>query len=409
MAYSSGSSSLVQGISVRQVHRFSRVALLSVLVLTALALAVCVLMDPAIETMSKLLLWVTLAWGVVATVYVTRAFMAARRLNREKGVELEGLTDLLTGLPNRKGLISALEGQDMMTTDLTHRVRIVDIDLVNLNKINYEFGQMVGDAVLKDIADLLLERVPQRDLVGRLGGDEFLVILPDASLVEAEELAKALQEAIAGYRLDLDDRGEVHGLGANVSVAAYIPEQASLHETVVTAKESTAHGALPEGAAGEPTVYHLPRITLGAFAVHRWESLEKESRDGFKVWQRERNDDMTEAMARDIVRMLDEKAESNYADFVTAVPGSGGRSSPTRALAYEVANELGIPYRDVMRADVSGPETRSVEPAVDASLAKGDGVLLVSDVVSSGILERRCVRRLSAEGVHVTVVAWASY
>ena len=62
-----------------------------------------------------------------------------------------------------------------------------------------------------------------------------------------------------------------------------------------------------------------------------------------------------------------------------------------------------------MRADVSGPETRSVEPAVDASLAKGDGVLLVSDVVSSGILERRCVRRLSAEGVHVTVVAWASY
>ena len=143
--------------------------------------------------------------------------------------------------------------------------------------------------------------------------------------------------------------------------------------------------------------------------MHRWEGLEKDLRDGFKVWQREPNTEVTELMARDIVRMLDEKAEVSFADFVTAVPGPAGRSSPTRSLAQQVADQMGIPYRDVMRADVSGPETRSVEPTVDAALEKGSAVLLVSDVVSSGILERRCVRRLSAEGVHVTVSAWAAY
>jgi orotate phosphoribosyltransferase len=74
-----------------------------------------------------------------------------------------------------------------------------------------------------------------------------------------------------------------------------------------------------------------------------------------------------------------------------------------------VANLVGVPYRDVMRADASGPESRTVEPAVDAVIEKGDGVLLISDVISSGIVERRCVKKLSAAGAHVQVVAYAAY
>ena len=263
--------------------------------------------------------------------------------------------------------------------------------------------------MLKDVADLLRDTVPGQNLVGRLGGDEFLIILPSADLTDAEDLARTVQQAIADYRLNLEERGEVHGLKANISVAVYMPEQASLHETVVAAKEATAHGKVVEASSGEPTFYHLSRITLGAFAVHRWEGLDKERRDEFKLWQRDPNEALTEHMVNDIIRMLDEKTESHWADFVTAVPGPGGRNSPTRALASSVAARLNIPYRDVMRADASGPETRSVEPAVDAVLHKGSGVLLISDVVSSGILERRCVRRLSAEAVHVTVAAWAAY
>ena len=62
-----------------------------------------------------------------------------------------------------------------------------------------------------------------------------------------------------------------------------------------------------------------------------------------------------------------------------------------------------------MRADTSGPETRSVEPAVDAVIDKGEAALLVTDVISSGILERRCVKKLAAAGAHVHVAAWAAY
>ncbi len=183
---------------------------------------------------------------------------------------------------------------------------------------------------------------------------------------------------------------------------------------MVSAKTATAHGKLAETGPGEEEgYYHIPRITLGAFAAHRWQSLEKSEQEAYKQWKRELTDSVTERMRDDVTRMLDEKAETRWADFVTAVPVAGGvgggRTYAARELAEAVARQLGVPYRDVMRADSSTGENRTVEPAVDAVIEKGDCVLLISDVVSSGIVERRCVKKLAAAGAHVQVAAWAAY
>jgi len=337
-----------------------------------------------------------------------------RNYDRRSSAEL-GVTDPLTGLPNRRGLMNELESYDLTPQEFGKRVRLIDADLINLNRVNYEYGQAVGDAVLQDLANVLRTTVPAGNLVGRLGGDEFLVIMPQASQSDAESLAESIKQAIADYRLSLGDRGEIHSLKAHVSMAAYVPERASLHETVISAKEATAHGRLPdmEDDGEGPTHYHVPRVTLGTFAVHRWQDLDKDEQEKFKVWKREFTGPMTERMATEIVHMLDEKADSNWAEFVTAVPAAGGagggRTYAARHLAQEVAKQLGRPYRDVMRADASGPEMRTIEPAVDAVIEKGDAALVVSDVISSGIIERRCVKKLSAAGAHVQVVAWAGY
>lgn len=397
-------------VSVQKVSVRARRTLLCALVLNALLWMLCTFLGRGGFTKSwaYLGLWSLFAWSIVVTVYAVRTYMVVRRYGKG-GAAGPGMTDLLTGLPSRQGLLSALEGYDLSVEELGKRARLIDVDLINLEKVNYEFGRMVGDAVLQDIADLLRQKVPEQDLVGRLGGDEFLIIMPQATVSEADELAAALGKSIAGYRLGLGERGEVHGIKANVSVSAYVPEQASLHETVVSAKEATAHGRLPQMAGEGQTYYHVPRVTLGAFAVHRWEGLDKKERDHFKLWQREPEEALTARMSSDIAHLLDERAERHWVDYVTAVPRPGGRASATRRLAEAVARHLGVPYRDVMRADTSGPETRTVEPAVDAVIDKGDGILLVSDVISSGILERRCVKKLSAAGAYVQVAAWSAY
>jgi len=393
----------------------SRRCALSAMVLSALLLAASYALGSRPETnfWARLGLWAMFAWSLVVLAYSVMAFWRAHTFSKRKSADF-GLTDPLTGLPNRKGLLTELERYDVSPREFGRRVRLIDIDLLNLDRVNYEFGQMVGDAVLQDLANVLRSTVPEGNLVGRLGGDEFLVIMPQGTASEAEKLANSLREAITNYRLNLGERGEVHSLKANISVAAYVPEQASLHETVISAKSATAHGSLPEMETDEGTsFYHVPRVTLGAFAVHRWQKLSKREQDEFKLWKRELNAAITERMASEIVRLLDEKAEANWVDFVTAVPApggiGGGRTYGARHLAQAVAKLLGVPYRDVMRADASGPESRSVEPAVDAVIDKGDGVLLVSDVISSGILERRCLKKLSAAGAHVQVVAWAAY
>ncbi len=386
----------------------SRRTMLCALVLNALLWMVCALLAPkeSVRPWARVGLWGLFVWSLVVTAYAVYTYLTARSFTREVS---STMTDALTGLPNRKGLVAELDSYDAEIEEFGRRVRLIDVDLVNLNKVNYEFGQLIGDVVLQDIADLLRRTVPEGDLVGRLGGDEFLVVMPRATAAEAESLAERLGGAVADYKLSLGEGREVRGLKANVSVAAYLPHQASLHETVTSAKEQTAHGRLPEAAGDEQAYYHVPRVTLGAFAAHRWQELSKDQRDGFKLWQRDSNEPLTEQMVSDIVRMLDEKAETHWVDFVTAPPSPGGRGSPTQQLARAVAEQLGVPYREVMRADASGPETRSIEPDVDAVIDRGDAALLVCDVISSGILERRCVKKLSSAGVHVQVAAWAAY
>ncbi len=357
--------------------------------------------------------WSLFAWSVIVTAYAVMCFWRTRRY-LAAGPEDEGQIDSLTGLPNRQALMAQLERAGVTSHGPGMRIRLVDVDLVNLNKVNYEFGQMVGDAVLQDIADLLREAIPKGALLGRLGGDEFLIILPEASTAEAESLANMISAAVDEYRLNLGEQGVVKSIKANVSVASYLPEQASLHEAVTLAKESTAHGKLPGvETETEQHFYHAMRVTLGAFAVHHWEGVSQADQQDFKLWQSYLEDKVTSRMVGDIMRLLDEKIDENWVDFVAAVPAAGGagggRTYPARHLGEAVATKLGVPYREVMRAEARGPDTRTVEPIVDATIRKGEGILLISDIISSGIVERKCVKKLSAAGAHVYVIAWAAY
>jgi diguanylate cyclase (GGDEF)-like protein len=398
--------------ATRRIHHLSRRGFLSSLVLSALLLLLGIAALRGTGTWFSAALGGVFVWSLVVCGYTLRGYLTGRSYFLRKSKEL-GVTDSLTGLPNRRGLVAALERLDVGPQEFGRRVRLVDVDLLNLNRVNYEFGQMVGDAVLQDIGELLREKAPEGCVVGRLGGDEFLVIMPHATESDARSLADDLEEAVSEYTLSLGDRGEVEGVKAAASVADYLPEKASLHETVISAKEASAHGRiLGHPSESDGAYYHVPRVTLGAFAAHRWQALSPERQEAFKMWKRAPGNKPNEEMITDVLRLLEEKAEAGWADFVTAVPapGSGrGRPRAARLLAEAIAERLDIPYRDVMRVDASGPEDRTVQPAVDAVIDKGEGVLLVSDVISSGIVERRCVKSLSGAGAHVLAVAWAAY
>ena len=109
-----------------------------------------------------------------------------RRLTRES------VSDALTGLLNRRGIL------DFLTDDLTQTadgavVSVVMVDLDDFKHINDTYGHLVGDTALTTVARELELAVRSTDRVGRLGGDEFLIVMPGADEAAAEASVRRLE------------------------------------------------------------------------------------------------------------------------------------------------------------------------------------------------------------------------
>jgi diguanylate cyclase (GGDEF)-like protein len=114
-------------------------------------------------------------------------------------VEAEGLADrdALTPLFNRRALMRELARALAVTERYGGPASLVYFDLDGLKVINDRFGHSAGDVVLQAVAARLIGNVRASDVAGRMGGDEFAVILAQTNGFQAEAKARALAEAIA--------------------------------------------------------------------------------------------------------------------------------------------------------------------------------------------------------------------
>lgn len=119
------------------------------------------------------------------------------RLQRELDETSEMVRhDPLTGVLNRKGLDEALvrEISRARRRSATLCVAVVDVD--NFKQLNDTFGHRVGDEALRHLADVMRESLRPQDLVGRLGGEEFLILLPDTDAEHSMAIVSRLQREL---------------------------------------------------------------------------------------------------------------------------------------------------------------------------------------------------------------------
>ena len=117
-----------------------------------------------------------------------------------QGVRLEALLreDSLTGLLNRRAVLSQLAGMVSAARRHGHPLSIAILDLDNFKLINDEHGHHVGDDVLIESVGAMREHLRAEDQLGRLGGEEFLVLLPDTESGAAQLVADKLRVEVAG-------------------------------------------------------------------------------------------------------------------------------------------------------------------------------------------------------------------
>jgi diguanylate cyclase (GGDEF)-like protein len=110
-------------------------------------------------------------------------------------------TDPLTGLYNRRHFLVALEAEWSRFQRYYRSMSVLMVDIDNFKSINDRYGHAVGDEAIKAMADACLRGKRKSDIVGRVGGEEFAVLLPETSLSRAKIVAERIRKRIAAQTL----------------------------------------------------------------------------------------------------------------------------------------------------------------------------------------------------------------
>ncbi len=145
----------------------------------------------------------------------------------------EARTDALTTLPNRRALDETLEREIKRAHRYHHPLSIAMVDLNFFKSINDRFGHQNGDRALVAFASLLTRHLRETDFVGRYGGDEFLIILPETGYDNAQRVMAKIQEAVTHIRLDFLPAGTT--LNAAYGIATYPQDGHTAAELIAVA------------------------------------------------------------------------------------------------------------------------------------------------------------------------------
>lgn len=119
---------------------------------------------------------------------------------REEGLTAAALTDSLTGLPNRRAFRGLADSRQLGEAPLARDcVALLDID--HFKRVNDGYGHGVGDEVLRGFAEVARRTLRQKDVVARLGGEEFAILFPDTSQDQAMQICERLREEMAASEL----------------------------------------------------------------------------------------------------------------------------------------------------------------------------------------------------------------
>jgi diguanylate cyclase (GGDEF)-like protein len=159
-------------------------------------------------------------------VVVQQELIAAREAMRSAATY-----DGLTGLLNRREIVQSVERELSRAAREKHSVSVILADLDYFKRINDQHGHLVGDEVLKEVAQRLTSGVRSYDRVGRYGGEEFLIVLPGCDLVSAFTRADHLRDLISSKPINAGSVSTSVTLSMGLAVAdGSVKPDALLHQ-----------------------------------------------------------------------------------------------------------------------------------------------------------------------------------
>jgi diguanylate cyclase (GGDEF)-like protein len=177
-----------------------------------------------------------------ATVMVDRAWRRQRRVAAL--LERQAHTDELTGLANRLRFFEMAEAELARARRYDAALSVLMLDIDHFKEVNDVHGHRAGDRVLQQLARTCLEVLRNVDVVGRVGGEEFAILLPETALEGAVEVAERLREAVACAEVT---RAEGVPLRITVSIGVAVLAGAANLDTLMSRSDAALYDAKHQG------------------------------------------------------------------------------------------------------------------------------------------------------------------
>ena len=172
--------------------------------------------DDSVETLVLNLISIA---HLLATVGCTFALFSIEVRKMESALSKVAFSDALTNLPNRRAALERFQQERARATRHGQSFAMLVIDIDHFKKINDDYGHLAGDAMLKQIASVLESSKRAEDVLGRIGGEEFVLLLVDPQVGEASAAAERLRQNVEVMRLSFN--GKTHTATVSIGIALY--------------------------------------------------------------------------------------------------------------------------------------------------------------------------------------------
>lgn len=180
-----------------------------------------------------------------AAVLAETLSLSVGNLHLQEALRKQSIRDPLTGLYNRRFLDETLERELSRSRRTGNPLALIVFDIDHFKNFNDSWGHDAGDAVLVTLANAMREQAREMDIVCRLGGEEFLVVLPRTSLADALSIAERMREIAA--ELSLRHRGQpIERITLSLGVAGY-PEHGDRGEELIREADQALYRAKRAG------------------------------------------------------------------------------------------------------------------------------------------------------------------
>ncbi len=161
---------------------------------------------------------------IISSIEISRKKTIQKLENVQEELRVLATTDPLTGLLNRRFFIELAEAEIKRSVRYKTSLSVLMIDIDHFKAVNDNYGHKAGDLALMKISSLLKSSLRDIDLVGRYGGEEFIILLPESDKRNSLIIAERIRKKIENTEIDINNSEKLHQT-VSIGVAESNPEQ----------------------------------------------------------------------------------------------------------------------------------------------------------------------------------------